>query len=113
MRWPTTGLLLLAALALIAPNRAFATDPGDDGDGGSAGQTATGGGFDAGASDSQGPIGCNGALCATDTGATACSIAGAVGINRAAPPISAPVLLALASLAALRRRARRAREPAR
>lgn len=104
MKSPFTGLLLL--LLLAAPAGAFATGPNDDGTDG--GRTADAMTSDDGTSDET-PLGCDGALCSTATGATACSVMGGVGATQASSP-TAVLFLAAAGLRTRRRHLRRAKE---
>jgi hypothetical protein len=116
--------LLFVALILSHPSRAFATDSVDGGMAGGtpvdAGRPSDGGdvaaddassdGSAEGGTSNQVPLACDGGLCDTTTGGTPCGVAGALGAKNAPASVSLTLLLAVAGLRPLRRRARRAQE---
>jgi len=98
------GRIAVAASGDGGINRDAATEMGMPGD--AQAPTAQGGNSD------QTPLACDGALCATATGGTPCSIAG-FGTKRAPLPRSGTLVLSALGLGALGRRMRRERERAR
>jgi len=108
---PLNGAALLLALFLLVPSRvaSAASDGGVDasGEAGAPSQLISDAGTDAGAdadTSDEVPLGCDGSLCTTATGATACTVSEGYSAQAGAWPFA--LALAVVAAAAVKRRTR-------